>query len=150
MKAKNGDTVSVHYKGTFQDGTVFDSSHDRGETIDFQVGAGQMIKGFNDAVVNMKVGETKNVTVVPEEAYGEVNPNALMEFPKTVFPEDFALKEGEVVQGNSPAGQPMIGTINEVQDETVVVDFNHPMAGKELNFEIELVEIHGDESSDAE
>ena len=150
MKAKNGDTVSVHYKGTLQDGTVFDSSHDRGETIDFQVGAGQMIKGFNDAVVDMEVGETKTVTVPPDEGYGTVNPNAVMEFPKTSFPEDMPLREGEVVQGNSPAGSPMIGTINEVSGETVVVDFNHPMAGKELNFEIELVEIHEDESSDSE
>jgi FKBP-type peptidyl-prolyl cis-trans isomerase 2 len=150
MKAKNGDTVSVHYKGTFQDGTVFDSSHDRGETIDFEVGAGQMIPGFNDAVVDMKVGETKTVTVAPEEGYGEVNPNALMEFPKTVFPDDFDLKEGEMVQGNSPAGQPMIGKINEIQEETVVVDFNHPMAGRELNFEIELVEIRDGDTSDAE
>jgi len=129
---------------------VFDSSHDRGETIDFEVGAGQMIPGFNDAVVDMKVGETKTVTVAPEEGYGEVNPNALMEFPKTVFPDDFDLKEGEMVQGNSPAGQPMIGKINEIQEETVVVDFNHPMAGRELNFEIELVEIRDGDTSDAE
>ncbi len=150
MKAKNGDTVSVHYKGTFVDGTVFDSSHDRGETIDFQVGAGQMIRGFNDAVVDMEVGETKNVTITPEEGYGEVVPSAIMEFPRASFPDDMPLRQGEMVQGNSPAGQPMVGTINEVHEETVVVDFNHPMAGKELNFEIELVEIREDDTSDSE
>jgi len=149
MKVKSGDTVSVHYKGTLEDGTVFDSSHDRGETINFEVGAGNMIKGFDTAVVDMEVGEVKSISLTPEEGYGEVNPNALMEVPKASFPNDFPFNEGEVVQGNTPAGQPMVGTINEVNDETVVVDFNHPMAGKDLNFEIELVEIHDDESSDA-
>ena len=104
MKVKSGDTVSVHYKGTLEDGTVFDSSHDRGETINFEVGAGNMIKGFDTAVVDMEVGEVKSISLTPEEGYGEVNPNALMEVPKASFPNDFPFNEGEVVQGNTPAG----------------------------------------------
>ena len=139
--AKNGDNVSVHYTGTFDDGTKFDSSHDRGEPISFTVGAGQMISGFDDAVNGMNVGQTKSVKLQPEQAYGNANPDAIQVAPKTEFPEGFEFIEGGVVQGQYPNGQPFQATISEVRENDVTVDFNHPMAGKTLNFEIELVSI---------
>ena len=138
--AKEGRNVRVHYKGTLNDGTVFDSSYDRGETINFTVGGGQMIPGFENAIDGMRVGETKKVSLTPNESYGDYDPNAIRDVPKTSFPEDFDFIEGGVVAGTAN-GMPLKGTINEVKDDTVLIDFNHPMAGKDLNFEIELVEV---------
>lgn len=139
--AENGSTVEVHYRGTLTDGTVFDSSYDRDQPIDFQIGAGTMIPGFNDAVIGMTVGEKKTVNLGPNEAYGAVNPNAVSEVSKVNFPSDFEFVSGQVVQGSNEQGHPVIGTINEVKSDVVVIDFNHPMAGKVLNFEIELVSV---------
>lgn len=139
--AKNGDNVSVHYTGTLNDGTKFDSSHDRGEPISFTVGAGQMISGFDNAVNGMNVGETKTVTLPPDQAYGDTNPEAIQVFPKDQFPENFEFIAGGVVQGQYPNGSGFTATITEVKDETATLDFNHPMAGKTLNFEIELVSV---------
>lgn len=139
--AKNGDNVSVHYTGTFNDGTKFDSSHDRGEPISFTVGAGQMISGFDSAVNGMNVGESKTVTLSPDQAYGDSNPDAIQSVPKTEFPDGFEFIKGGVVQGQYPNGQPFRATITEVRESEATVDFNHPMAGKTLNFEIELVSI---------
>ena len=139
--AKEGREVQVHYKGSFDDGTVFDSSYDRGHTIGFTVGAGEMISGFDAAVTGMKVGETKQVTLEPEQAYGNHNPDGVQAVPKASFPEDFEFEEGLVIEG-SVEDQPVRGIISEVKDEFVVVDFNHPMAGKNLNFDIELVEVN--------
>ena len=99
--ANNGDNVSVHYTGTLNDGTKFDSSHDRGEPISFTVGAGQMIAGFDSAVNGMVVGETKSITLEPDQAYGAKNPEAIQVAPKTEFPEGFEFIEGGVVQGLS-------------------------------------------------
>ena len=138
--AKEGRAVQVHYKGTFEDGTVFDSSYDRGETIGFTVGAGEMIPGFDAAVNGMKVGETKTVKIEPGEAYGEHNPEGIQAVPKQSFPEDFEFEQGLVIEG-SVQGQPVRGIISQVEEEVVVVDFNHPMAGKNLNFDIELVKV---------
>ena len=137
---ENGNTVSVHYRGTLNDGTEFDSSHSRNETLTFEVGSGQMIPGFDTAVVGMTAGETKNITLTPVEAYGDTNPEAIVDVSKDNFPDDFEYIEGAMIQGFGPNG-PVVGTINEVKEATVSVDFNHPMAGKDLNFEIELVEI---------
>ncbi len=139
--AKEGREVQVHYKGSFDDGTVFDSSYDRGHTIGFTVGAGEMISGFDAAVSGMKVGETKQVTLEPEEAYGNHNPDGVQAVPRESFPEDFQFEEGLVIEGNVQ-DQPVRGIISEIKDEFVVVDFNHPMAGKNLNFDIELVEVN--------
>lgn len=138
--AKEGRSVRVHYRGTLNDGTVFDSSYDRGETISFTVGGGQMIPGFENAINGMRVGETKTVSLTPDESYGDYDPNAIRDVPKTSFPNDFDFIEGGVVAGTAN-GMPLKGTINEVKDDTVLIDFNHPMAGKDLNFEIELVEV---------
>ncbi len=137
----NGNTVSVHYRGTLEDGTEFDSSHNRGETLTFQVGSGQMIEGFDKGVVGMSVGEVKNITLDAEQAYGESNPEAIQEISKAAFPEDFEFVIGASVQGQGPEGQPIIAKIVSEQEEAVTLDFNHPLAGQKLNFEIEMVEI---------
>ena len=141
LQVENGNTVSVHYRGTLNDGTEFDSSHSRGEPLSFQVGSGQMINGFDAALPGMAVGETKSITLTPDQAYGESNPEAITDVPKESFPPDFNFQVDSMVQGQNEQGQPLVGTINEVKDEAVTIDFNHPMAGKDLNFEIELVSI---------
>ena len=141
LQVENGSKVSVHYRGTLNDGTEFDSSHSRGEPLTFEVGSGNMISGFDDAVQGMTVGETKNITLTPDQAYGDVNPDAIADVPKTSFPDDFQFEETAMVEGQNQFGQPMMGTINEVKEDSVTIDFNHPMAGKDLNFEIELVSI---------
>lgn len=145
MAVVNGNKVKVHYKGTFTDGTEFDNSRVRGNAINFIVGSGQMIPGFNDALVGMEVGDTKNVSIPAAEAYGPVNPDAFTNVEKGAFPPDFPFEEGSVIQGTSAAtGNPMIGTISEVRENEVVINLNHPLAGKDINFEIELVEIDQD------
>ena len=141
-KVEAGNNVSVHYVGTFTDGEKFDSSRDRGETLSFEVGSGQMIAGFDAAVVGMSVGETKTVTIEPKDAYGERNKNAIQEVPRENFPEGFALKEGATVSGRDQDDRPMIAKIISFNDESVNLDFNHPLAGKQLNFEVELVSIN--------
>ena len=140
-KVENGNTVSVHYRGTLNDGTEFDSSYNRGNPISFQVGAGQMIKGFDNATVGMTVGEKKSITLTPDLAYGAVNPDAVQVVPRQSFAPDFEFIVGNVVHGETSSGQPMVATITEVKDSEVVIDTNHPMAGKDLNFDIELVSI---------
>jgi len=140
MKVTTGHTVSVHYKGTFPDGTEFDNSRIRGEALSFEVGSGRMIRGFNDAVVGMATGETKTITLQPETAYGMPEKDAFQNVPKTAFGEDFTFELGGMIKGNGPQG-PFLAKIHEVQDEEVVLDFNHPLAGKELNFEIEIVSV---------
>jgi len=141
MKVKNGDSVKVHYVGTLNDGNEFDNSYKRGSTLDFQVGGGQMIKGFDDALVEMEVGQKKTVNLKPEEAYGPRREEAITAVAKENFPPDFVAKEGEMVQGRTESGQPINALIIEVQENDVILDMNHPLAGEELNFEIELVEI---------
>ena len=140
-----GQVVSVHYVGTFDDGTKFDSSRDRGAPITFNVGAGQMIAGFDNAVLGMATGETKNVQLNPSEAYGDHREDLVQNIDTNLFPEDFDFVVGATVKGESPQGQPLLASIvSHNPDENVVtLDFNHPMAGKSLNFEIEVVEIQG-------
>ena len=141
MEVKKGDSVKVHYVGTFNDGNEFDNSYKRGSTLDFEVGGGQMIKGFDDSVVGMKEGEKKSVTLSPDNAYGERMEEAMVTIKKDNFPEGFDFFEGHSVRGTSKDGNPVMGVITEVKEESVVVDLNHPLAGKELKFDIELVEI---------
>ena len=140
VTAANGSNVKVHYRGTLNDGTVFDSSYDRGEAIAFTVGSGQMIPGFDSAVNGMTTGEKKTVNLTPDQAYGERIDEAVRDVPKTSFPDDFEFTSGVPVEGNVN-GNPVRGIIEEVTDDSVVIDFNHPMAGQPLNFEIELIEI---------
>lgn len=138
---KNGDTVSVHYKGTLDDGTEFDSSHNRNEPLVFQVGSGQVIPGFDNAVTGMVPGSTKTVNLDPSNAYGPRNPEATEVVPKTAFPAGFPFEIGQQVQGTNPGGGQMTATITAEDKFTVTLDTNHPLAGKNLNFEIELVNV---------
>ena len=138
-EVKTGQTVNVHYVGTFDDGTEFDSSRARGETIAFQVGSGQMISGFDLAVADMSVGETKTIRLEPAEAYGDKREDLVQTFPQSIFPEGFEFKAGAVVKGQHPSGAPLLAKIQSTTDDSVVLDFNHPMAGMCLNFEIEVV-----------
>ena len=135
-----GYQVSVHYRGTLDDGTEFDNSYDRGETLTFEVGAGQMISGFDNAIVGMQIGEVKEVSLTSAEAYGAVRPEAIKEVAKNLFPEDFLFAEGMTVQGTDENNNPVRGTILSESEESVTMDFNHPMAGHNLNFKIELVD----------
>ena len=143
MKVTNGHNVKVHYKGTLADGTEFDNSRTRGQTLDFQVGASRLIRGFNDALLGMTEGQTKKVTIPPESAYGERDPEALKTVPKEAFGEEFNFKVGGTIQGNGPAG-PFLAKIHALEEEQVILDMNHPLAGEALNFEIELVEVDKD------
>ena len=120
MKVTTGQNVSVHYKGTLSDGTEFDNSRTRGEPMSFQVGSGQLLAGFNDAVVGMAIGETKTVTLESKEAYGEPRPDAIQQIPRTAFAPDFEFEVGGTVQGNGPAG-PFIAKIQAVQDEFLIL-----------------------------
>ena len=146
MKVTTGQNVNVHYKGTLSDGTEFDNSKVRGQTLGFEVGSGQMIKGFNDAVIGMAIGETKSVTLTPDQAYGFRNEEAVQPVPRTAFPADFDFTVGNTVQGNGPMG-PFLAKILDVTDEAVVLDMNHPLAGESLSFEIELVSVEGSTTS---
>ena len=140
-KVETGQTVNVHYTGTFDDGTKFDSSHDRGQTLSFQVGSGQVVPGFDSALLGMSVGDTKTVNLTPEDAYGQPVAEAVQEVPMTAFPEDIKLTEGVTIMGQNEMGQQLMGRVVTLTDETATIDFNHPLAGKNLNFEIELVSI---------
>ena len=138
---KDGSVVSVHYKGTLDDGTEFDSSHTRGEPMTFQMGGGQVIPGFESAALGMVTGESKTFTLAPTEAYGVGDPNAIQPVPTSHFPEGFEFQVGGIVQGENPDGGAVMATINAVDGDTVILDFNHPMAGKNLTFEIEIVDV---------
>jgi peptidylprolyl isomerase len=139
-KAKKGDNVKVHYKGRLTNGEQFDSSEGR-EPLAFTVGAGQMIKGFDDAIPGMEVGEKKTINIPAKDAYGEKNADAIIEFPKSNIPEDMKLEPGMKLQLQNQAGQPIPVVVSEVKDDVVVLDANHELAGKELVFDIELVRI---------
>ena len=138
---KSGQTVSLHYVGKFDDGTEFDNSRDREETISVEVGSGEVIPGFDEALPGMKVGEVKSIQVAPDKAYGDVDTKAFQSVPNSSFPPDFQLQEGAMVQGESSTGKPLVAKINSIEQDSVVLDFNHPLAGKNLNFEIEVVSI---------
>ncbi len=141
MAIQHNDNVSVHYTGTFEDGEIFDSSRERGP-LSFEVGAGQMIKGFDEAVVGMEVGESKQITLAPEEAYGPRNDEMMVDLPNSSFPEDMELEVGMQLQLTNQNGQPVPATVANIGDENVTMDVNHPMAGKTLVFDIEIVEVN--------
>ena len=138
---QTGNTVSIHYKGTFDDGTVFDSSRERGEPMTVTVGDGSLISGFEAALSGMTLGEVKNISLTPDQAYGDRVQEAIQEVPKSSFPEGFEFNQGATVYGQTPDGNPFPAVIAEESDTTVTLDLNHPMAGKNLNFEIELVNL---------
>ena len=136
-----GKTCCTHYKGTFNDGTQFDSSYDRGEPLEFICGAGQMIKGFDAAVANMEIGEIKEVHLMPEEAYGQTNPDAIFTLEIAQLPGSENLEVGQQVYLSNQYGQPFPVKVAAKEETTITFDANHEMAGKELNFTIELVEV---------
>ena len=136
-----GKTCRTHYRGTFNDGTQFDSSYDRGEPLEFICGAGQMIKGFDAAVANMEVGQVVDVHLMPEEAYGLPNPDAIFTLEIAQLPGSEDLTVGQQVYLSNQYGQPFPVKVTAKEEKTITFDANHEMAGKELNFKIELVEV---------
>ncbi len=136
-----GKTCRTHYKGTFNDGTQFDSSYDRGEPLEFICGAGQMIQGFDKAVADMEVGQIVNIHLMPEEAYGMPDPNAIIPMKIEQLPGSEDLEVGQQVYLYNQLGQPVRVKVIEKDDTNITFDANHEMAGKELNFQIELVEV---------
>ena len=136
-----GKTCRTHYRGTFNDGTQFDSSYDRGEPLEFICGAGQMIQGFDKAVADLEVGQVVNVHLMPEEAYGMPDPNAVFTLEIAQLPGSEDLQVGQRVYLSNQYGQPFPVTVTEKEETTITFDANHEMAGKELNFRIELVEV---------
>ena len=138
MTAKNGDKVKIEYTGTLEDGTIFDSSADHGNPLEFEVGSGQVIKGFDDAILGMKEGEEKQFSIEPADAYGEHDPTLVQRVPREIFPQDAELVPGLLFEAGLPTGEKVPATITDVQGGIVSVDLNHPLAGKKLNFKIKV------------
>ena len=139
-QAQDGDTVRIHYTGTLDDGTQFDSSADR-EPIEFTLGSKSVIPGFESGVSGMQVGEQKTIHIPAEEAYGQRNENLVEEVPLQQFPEDMQLQIGMHLQAQSPNGESFNVVVTALGEERATLDGNHPLAGEALNFELELVEI---------
>jgi len=139
-EARTGDTVRIHYTGTLSDGSTFDSSEGR-DPLEFTLGSGQVIPGFDKAVTGMSVGEAQTVEIPSGEAYGAHDPNGRQSFPRAQVPDDIPLDIGTRLQLSGPQGQPIMVTVAEVTETDVILDANHPLAGKDLTFTIELVEI---------
>lgn len=139
-KAKQGDKVKVHYKGFLEDGTVFDSSFDH-DPLEFTIGNGEIIPGFENAVIGMGVGETKVVEVAPEDGYGEYNEMAKLEVPRENLPEHINPEIGMMLQLTTPQNTQVLVRVTDMDDTNVVLDANHPLAGKNLKFEIQLVDL---------
>lgn len=139
-KVKSGDTVHVHYKGTLKSGELFDSSEGR-EPLEFTVGSGQVINGFDTAVIDMEAGETKTVNIPVDQAYGERTQEALIAVPRTEFPADITPEIGQELQMSDDQGHIFPVKVAGVEDDKVILDANHPLAGEDLTFEINLVKI---------
>jgi peptidylprolyl isomerase len=138
--SKSGYTLKIHYTGTLDDGTQFDSSAGR-DPLEFEVGGGQVIPGFDKAVEGMTVGDNKSVRIEADEAYGPHHDQLVQEVERSVLPDDLDPKEGMALQSSSPDGQITQFMITAVSTETITVDANHPLAGQALSFDIELVDI---------
>ena len=138
MTVKTGDKVKIEYTGTLDDGTIFDSSVDHGNPLEFEVGSGQVIKGFDDAILGMKEGEEKQFSIEPVDAYGEHDPTLVQEVPREIFPQEAELVPGLLFEAGLPTGEKVPATIKDVQGGIVSVDLNHPLAGKKLNFKIKV------------
>ena len=136
-----GKKCKVHYTGTFNSGEKFDSSYDRGEPLEFVCGAGMMIKGFDEAVKEMEIGQIVDIHLMPEEAYGMPDPNAIIEVEIAQLPGSEELTVGQQVYLTNQYGQPFLVKVTDKDEKMITFDANHEMAGKELNFKIELVEV---------
>jgi peptidylprolyl isomerase len=139
-QAKEGDVVRVHYTGKLTNGEQFDSSVGK-DPLEFTVGAGMMIKGFDAAMPGMEIGEKKTINILPEDGYGEKSEDAIIEFPKENVPGDMKLEPGMPLTLSNQEGHPVPVIVVEVRDEVIILDANHFLAGQELVFDIELVEI---------
>ena len=142
QQVKAGDTVKVHYHGRLKDGSTFDSSEGRAP-LEFEVGSGMVIKGFDEGVMGMTVGQKKTVEIPVEDAYGPKDPEAMIEFPIDRFPPEMKPEVGLQLMMSNGAGQQMPVTIVDVKKDTVILDANHQLAGQDLIFDLELVEIIG-------
>ncbi len=141
MKVKKGDKVTVEYEGKLNDGTIFDSSKKHGQPLEFTVGEGRVIKGFDNAVKGMSKGEEKEVKIEAKDAYGNLNLQLIQKVPKDKLSQDQEVKEGMVFVVGLPNGQKIPARVTEVADEEITLDLNHPLAGKTLNFKIKVVEV---------
>ena len=139
-QVKENNTVKVNYTGKLSDGQIFDTSEGK-EPIEFTLGQGRLIPGFEKGLIDMKLNEKKTITIAKEEAYGEVNKDLIQEVKKTELPQDMAPEVGMGLVSKSPDGQEMNLMVVEVRDESIVIDGNHPLAGKDLIFDLEVVEI---------
>jgi FKBP-type peptidyl-prolyl cis-trans isomerase 2 len=146
MPIKEGYYVKVEYTGTLEDGTLFDSTDEQGSPLEFQVGANEVIEGFEKAIVTMELNEEKEITIQPEDAYGEYKDEMISDIPKENIPLD-QLEEGMALMATLPTGMQVPVTVVVISDEFVKIDLNHPLAGKVLNFKIKVVEIREGELS---
>ena len=140
-QAQDGDKVRVHYTGTLNDGSKFDSSRDRQKPLEFTIGQKELVPGFEQAVVGMEQGESKTVNLTSDKAYGPHDPAQVIEMQRSKIPPELELEIGLRLQGTSPKGKTTVFTLVGFGESTVTLDGNHPLAGKDLNFEIELLEI---------
>ena len=141
MVVKKGNKIKVEYEGSFEDGTIFDSSKTHGQLLEFEVGAKQVIHGFDESVVGMKNGEEKEIIIQPSEAYGEYNPELIKSIPKEQIPNSEEAKAGMMIMIGLPDGQQMPVKIKDITVKEIILDLNHPLAGKVLKFKIKLVDI---------
>lgn len=142
QEVKKGDKVKVHYHGKLTSGETFDTSSGR-DPLEFEVGSGSVIKGFDEGVAGMRVGEKKTINIPLDEAYGPRSEDMLIEFPKDRLPQNMKLEKGMELTMSNGAGQNIPVVITEVKDDCIILDANHPLAGEDLIFDIELVEIVG-------
>ena len=142
QQAKSGDKVKVHYHGKLTSGETFDSSEGRAP-LEFEIGKGMVIKGFDDGVTGMSVGEKKTITIPFNEAYGPKNPEMIIDMPRNRFPKDMELEVGMALAMSDGQGQQFEVVVTQLKEDSVVLDANHPLAGKDLIFDLELVEIVG-------
>lgn len=140
-QVKNGDTIKIHYRGRLDDGTVFDSSEGR-EPLEFEVGSGAVIPGFDTGVTGMSAGDKKTIHIPAEEAYGPRHDHMIMEFPRDRFPEDMIPEEGMTLNMSDGQGQVIPVVIAEVKEDAVLLDANHQLAGQDLIFDLELISIN--------
>ena len=139
MAVKKGDKIKVEYTGTLDDGTVFDTSKEK-EPLEFEVGSGQIIKGFDEAVVGMEKGEEKSIKIESKDAYGDPNPELTKKIPREHLPKEQELKPGMMLRLKTPDGRQIPAKITGVTDKEITIDLNHPLAGKSLNFKVKIVE----------
>jgi FKBP-type peptidyl-prolyl cis-trans isomerase 2 len=142
MPIKDGDVIKVDYQGTFDDGTIFDCSEMHGKPLEFEIGAKQVIKGFEDAVKGMEKGQEKNIKLNPPEAYGDYDPQLVKKIPKDKIPPGQEIKSGMILGVALANGTQIPAKVVEVTEKSVSIDLNHPLAGKTLNFKVKIVDIN--------